>query len=89
VGLIVESLCGAISDYWCRAVVQLAKSQGLKVVASTGSDEKVAFAKKIGADIAFNYKTQKTRDVLDNFENGIDIYWDNVSFPRHLPGIVL
>lgn len=60
------------------AVVQLAKSQGLKVVASAGSDEKVAFAKKIGADVAFNYKTQKTLDVLTGLEDGIDIFWDNV-----------
>jgi NADPH-dependent curcumin reductase CurA len=39
-------------------VIQLAKQQGLKVIGSAGSDEKVQFMKDIGADVAFNYKTQ-------------------------------
>ncbi|KAF8530096.1 NAD-P-binding protein [Hysterangium stoloniferum] len=60
------------------AVVQIAKSEGLKVIASAGSDEKVAFAKELGADVAFNYKTQDTRKVLEGLGHGIDIYWDNV-----------
>lgn len=38
-------------------VVQLAKQQGLKVIASAGSEAKVDFLKSIGADVAFNYKT--------------------------------
>jgi NADPH-dependent curcumin reductase CurA len=46
-------------------VVQLAKLEGLKVIASAGSDEKVKFMKSIGADVAFNYKTTVTRDVLE------------------------
>jgi NADPH-dependent curcumin reductase CurA len=40
-----------------RTVIQLAKLQGLKVIGSAGSDEKVQFMKEIGADVAFNYKT--------------------------------
>jgi NADPH-dependent curcumin reductase CurA len=35
----------------------LAKQDGQKVIASAGSDEKVKFMKEIGADVAFNYKT--------------------------------
>ncbi|KAF9493528.1 NAD(P)-binding protein [Pleurotus eryngii] len=58
-------------------VAQLAKHDGLKVIASAGSDEKVEFMKKIGVDVAFNYKTTDTVKVLE--EHGpIDIYWDNV-----------
>ena len=38
-------------------VVQLAKRDGMKVIASAGSDKKVDFMKSIGADVAFNYKT--------------------------------
>ncbi|KAF8506256.1 NAD-P-binding protein [Gautieria morchelliformis] len=60
------------------AVVQIAKSQGLKVIASAGSDEKVAFAKELGADVAFNYKTKNTKTALEELGHGIDIYWDNV-----------
>lgn len=45
-------------------VIQLAKADGLKVIASAGSDEKVAFLKSLGADVAFNYKTEDTYEVL-------------------------
>ncbi|KAJ7200281.1 hypothetical protein B0H12DRAFT_547447 [Mycena haematopus] len=58
-------------------VIQLAKRDGLKVIASAGSDEKVKFMKEIGADVAFNYKTTNTREVLAR-EGPIDVYWDNV-----------
>ncbi|KAJ7482969.1 hypothetical protein B0H11DRAFT_1208640 [Mycena galericulata] len=58
-------------------VIQLAKQDGLKVIASAGSEEKVKFMKEIGADVAFNYKTTDTREVLEK-EGPIDIYWDNV-----------
>jgi len=58
-------------------VIQLAKAEGLKVIASAGSEEKVAFLRSIGTDVAFNYKTEKTLDVLKK-EGPINIYWDNV-----------
>ena len=49
-----------------RFVIQLAKLDGLKVIGSAGSDEKVKFMKEIGADVAFNYKTTLTDKVLKN-----------------------
>ncbi|KAJ7749803.1 alcohol dehydrogenase [Mycena maculata] len=58
-------------------VIQLAKREGLKVIASAGSDEKVEFMKEIGADVAFNYKTTDTRAVLAR-EGPVDVFWDNV-----------
>ncbi|KAJ7265809.1 hypothetical protein C8J57DRAFT_1470151 [Mycena rebaudengoi] len=58
-------------------VIQLAKRDGLKVIASAGSDEKVIFMRDIGADVAFNYKTTDTKDVLAR-DGPIDVYWDNV-----------
>ncbi|CCM00867.1 uncharacterized protein FIBRA_02913 [Fibroporia radiculosa] len=58
-------------------VAQLAKFEGLKVIGSAGSDEKVAFLKSIGVDVAFNYKTENTLEVLQR-EGPINIYWDNV-----------
>ncbi|KAF8996522.1 alcohol dehydrogenase [Cyathus striatus] len=58
-------------------VIQLAKKDGLKVIASAGSDEKVHFMKEVGADVAFNYKTTSIKEVLKK-EGGIDIFWDNV-----------
>ncbi|KAF5377886.1 hypothetical protein D9615_006801 [Tricholomella constricta] len=58
-------------------VIQLAKLDGLKVIASAGSDEKVKFMESIGADVAFNYKTTNTAEVLEK-HGPIDVYWDNV-----------
>ncbi|KAJ3517320.1 hypothetical protein NLJ89_g590 [Agrocybe chaxingu] len=58
-------------------VIQLAKADGLKVIASAGSEEKVQFMKGLGADVAFNYKTTDVAEVLER-EGPIDIYWDHV-----------
>ncbi|KAF8843267.1 NAD(P)-binding protein [Paxillus ammoniavirescens] len=69
----ITSGAGAIGSL----VIQLAKRDGMKVIASAGSDEKVEFMKEIGADVAFNYKTTKTSEVLAK-EGPIDLYWDNV-----------
>ena len=58
-------------------VIQLAKLEGCKVIASAGSDDKVKFMKELGADVAFNYKTTSTAEVMEK-EGPIDIFWDNV-----------
>lgn len=54
-------------------VIQLAKRNGMKVIASAGSDDKVQFLKDLGADVAFNYKATKTSDVLAK-GGPIDVY---------------
>ena len=54
-------------------LIQLAKRDGLKVIASAGSDEKVQFMKDLGADVAFNYKTTKTSEILEK-EGPINVY---------------
>ncbi|MBM3529576.1 MAG: NAD(P)H-quinone oxidoreductase [Alphaproteobacteria bacterium] len=38
--------------------IMLAKAFGARVIATAGSDEKCAAAKKLGADVAVNYKTE-------------------------------
>ncbi|KAF8994481.1 alcohol dehydrogenase [Cyathus striatus] len=58
-------------------VIQLAKVEGLRVIASAGSDEKVELMKESGADVVVNYKTGSIKDTLEK-EGPIDIYWDNV-----------
>ncbi|KAF8578379.1 NAD(P)-binding protein [Ramaria rubella] len=80
-----------------QMVVQLAKLRGLKVIGSAGSPDKVEFLKELGVDVAFNYKTTKTEDVLS--QHGlINIYWDNVGgetlesaikYSTHLGRIIL
>lgn len=71
-----------ILDALSRFVIQLAKLEGLKVIASAGSDDKVKFMKNLGADVAFNYKTTKMEEVLAK-EGPLDMY-DAVTF--HLIG---
>lgn len=60
---------------------QLAKRQGLRVIGSAGTDEKVAFLKnELGFDAAFNYKTQDKRVALTEAvgKEGLDVYYDLV-----------
>ena len=56
----VSSAAGAVGS----VVVQLAKRDGLKVIASSGSDDKAQFVRECGADISFNYKSQDTEAIL-------------------------
>lgn len=51
--------------FLCSLVSQLAKLDGLKVIASAGSDEKVKFMREIGVDVPFNYKTTDTSEILE------------------------
>src|ERR1700761_7681205 len=60
-----------------RIAVQLSKSLGLKVIASVGTNEKVAYVKSLGADHFFNYKTSNYNTEL-KAHGPIDIYFDNV-----------
>ncbi|KAJ3545571.1 hypothetical protein NMY22_g2384 [Coprinellus aureogranulatus] len=71
--IFVSTAAGAVGSL----VVQLAKLEGLRVIASSGSSDRVAFTKEIGADVAFNYKEEDTDAVLKR-EGPIDLYWDNV-----------
>ncbi|KAG8896459.1 hypothetical protein FRC00_005938, partial [Tulasnella sp. 408] len=56
----------------------IAKQQGLRVLGSAGSDEKVKYLKEeLGVDATINYKTED----LDSFlkrEGPVDIYWDHI-----------
>lgn len=67
--IFVSTAAGAVGS----VVVQLAKRDGLKVIGSAGSEEKVAYMKEIGVDVAFNYKTTDTNAVLEK-EGPIDMY---------------
>lgn len=62
-----------------QLVGQLAKLQGLHVVGSAGTDEKVAYLKEIGYDGAFNYKKSDMGAKLAELcPNGIDLVFENV-----------
>ncbi|CAF3365530.1 unnamed protein product [Rotaria sp. Silwood1] len=61
-----------------QIVGQLAKREGLKVIGSAGTDEKVHWLKKeLSFDHAFNYNTANVRAELAKFDP-LNIYFDNV-----------
>lgn len=64
------------------SVVQMAKALGAKVITTAGSDEKVAAAKKLGADLAINYKTEDVDARIREFApGGIDVWWETLREP--------
>lgn len=74
--IFISAASGAVG----AIVGQLAKHDGLKVIGSVGSDEKLDYIlKDLGFDGGFNYKKEKPIDVLKRLApNGIDIYYENV-----------
>ena len=74
--IFISAASGAVG----QLVGQLAKHEGLTVIGSVGSDEKLDFIKKeLGFDEGFNYKKEKPSDALTRLApKGIDIYYENV-----------
>ncbi|KAE8340864.1 hypothetical protein BDV24DRAFT_133505 [Aspergillus arachidicola] len=74
--IFVSAASGAVG----QVVGQLAKHEGLKVIGSVGSDEKLDFIlNELGFDGGFNYKKEKPADALARLApQGLDIYYENV-----------
>lgn len=74
--IFVSAASGAVG----QIVGQLAKHEGLRVIGSVGSDEKLDYIiKELGFDGGFNYKNEKPADALARLApEGIDIYYENV-----------
>ena len=72
----ISAASGAVG----QLVGQLAKHEGLTVIGSVGSDEKLEFiTKELGFDGGFNYKKEKPADALKRLApKGINIYYENV-----------
>jgi NADPH2:quinone reductase len=62
------------------AAVELGKLMGARVIACASSDDKLAFAKKHGADDGVNYASGDLRDGLKKLggEHGIDVVYDPI-----------
>ncbi|MCJ1295417.1 hypothetical protein MMC34_006980 [Xylographa carneopallida] len=74
--IFVSAASGAVG----QIVGQIAKHEGLRVIGSVGSDEKLDFTvKELGFDGGFNYKKEKPGQALARLApKGVDIYYDNV-----------
>jgi NADPH2:quinone reductase len=65
------------------AVVQIAKALGARVITTAGSDEKVAECRKLGADLALNYKTEDVDAKIREFApNGVNVWWETLREPN-------
>jgi NADPH:quinone reductase-like Zn-dependent oxidoreductase len=62
------------------AAIQIAKFFGARVIATAGSDDKLAKARELGADHVINHKTQKIRDEVRRITNkrGVDVVFEHV-----------
>jgi NADPH-dependent curcumin reductase CurA len=74
--IFISAASGAVG----QLVGQLAKHEGLRVIGSVGSDDKLDFIlKELNFDGGFNYKKEKPADALKRLApNGVDIYYENV-----------
>ena len=72
----VSGAAGAVGATVC----QIAKIRGCTVIASAGSDAKLAWLKSVGVDQGVNYKScgNLLKAVAAAAPKGIDIYFDNV-----------
>ncbi len=71
----VSAASGAVGSI----VGQIAKLKGCRVVGSAGSAEKIARAREVGYDEAFNYKEESPAVALDRLcPDGIDVCFENV-----------
>jgi NADPH:quinone reductase len=66
------------------ALVELAKAQGLTVIGSAGSPQRMAYARSLGADHVVNYRDEPIVDrVLELTEGrGVDIAFDHIIGPQ-------
>ncbi|KIW05356.1 uncharacterized protein PV09_03872 [Verruconis gallopava] len=75
--IFISSAAGAVG----QVVGELARREGLTVIGSAGSDEKVEYiTKELGFHGGFNYKRESAENALNRLapDGKIDIYYDNV-----------
>ncbi|KAL2836991.1 hypothetical protein BJY01DRAFT_258495 [Aspergillus pseudoustus] len=74
--IFISAASGAVG----QIVGQLAKQEGLRVIGSVGSDDKLNYImNELGFDGGFNYKRESPRQALARLApEGLNIYYDNV-----------
>ena len=72
-----------------QILVQWAKAKGAVVIATAGSDEKCEFARKLGADLAINYRDQDFVAAVKDFTGGrgVDVVYDGVGKATFEPSL--
>jgi NADPH:quinone reductase len=63
-------------------VLQMAKAMGARVLATAGSDDKLAECRELGADRVVNYKQEDIAAAVREFApQGVNVYWETVREP--------
>lgn len=74
--VLIHAAAGGVGS----AAIQLAVHAGARVIATAGSDEKLALCRELGAEIAVNYTSDDfvaiVKDATDG--KGVDVVFDNV-----------
>jgi NADPH:quinone reductase-like Zn-dependent oxidoreductase len=62
------------------AAIQIARLCGARVITTVGSDDKIEFAKSLGAEVAVNYRTQDFVEEVRKWTNkrGVDIVVEHI-----------
>ncbi|HWD91837.1 MAG TPA: NADPH:quinone reductase [Verrucomicrobiae bacterium] len=64
------------------SVVQMTKLLGARVITTAGSDEKVAKARELGADVVINYKTENVAEAVKKAApDGVNVWWETLREP--------
>ncbi len=60
--------------------IQIAKWAGAKVFATGSSEEKLAIARQLGADVGINYRTHSVKEYVDEYTDGkgFDVVFDTL-----------
>ena len=74
--VLIWGIGGGVSS----AALRIAKLLGARVIATSSSDEKLARARELGADVTLNHKTQKVAGEIRTLtaKRGVDVVVDNV-----------
>jgi NADPH2:quinone reductase len=69
--------------------VELGKIMGARVIACASSDDKLAFARKHGADVGINYSSDDLKEALRRVTDGrgVDVIYDPVGGPYTEPAL--
>ena len=74
--LLVHAAAGGTGS----GALQIGKALGAKVIATAGSDDKLAFCRELGADVVINYRTTNFVDAVNDatYGHGVDVAFDAV-----------
>jgi NADPH2:quinone reductase len=76
--VLVHAAAGGVGT----AAIQLARHLGARVVATAGSEEKLALARELGAELAFDYRAEPDfGDAVRKATGGVDVVVDPVGGP--------